>query len=92
MCLAFSSQLVSEVYGAKALYSFGDSYLDTGNSNVSNDGLSWNQPYGITWPGYPDGRASNGLLQLDYIGKFYNFFFNVQFKISSFFVNLNIIV
>ena len=71
VCLILSSQLVSGIYGTKALYVFGDSYLDTGNSISSNDGLTWNKPYGITWPGYPDGRASNGRIQTDYIGEFF---------------------
>jgi phospholipase/lecithinase/hemolysin len=48
-----------------ALFGFGDSYADTGNKNHSFP--SFHYPYGITWPGYPTGRYSNGHLQTDYL-------------------------
>ncbi|KAG0555459.1 hypothetical protein KC19_12G170600 [Ceratodon purpureus] len=72
ICLILSSLFVSEVHGAKAIYAFGDSYIDAGNANASNDPLSWTKPYGMTWPGYPSGRASNGQTQLDYVAEKFN--------------------
>jgi len=49
------------------LFVFGDSYADTGNiqKGVSN---SWKDPYGITFPGKPAGRFSDGRVLTDYIG------------------------
>jgi hypothetical protein len=53
------------VHGApEGFYAFGDSYTDTGNT-----GADW-VPNGITWPGYPDGRLSDGRNQVDYFGMF----------------------
>jgi hypothetical protein len=52
------------VHGApEGFYVFGDSYTDTGNGGNSV------VPYGITWPGYPHGRGSDGRIQVDYFGK-----------------------
>lgn len=48
--------------GAKALYAFGDSFVTNGNGGYM--GL----PYGMTWPGYPAGRASDGRNVVDYLG------------------------
>ncbi|KAG0569983.1 hypothetical protein M758_6G125000 [Ceratodon purpureus] len=50
---------------AKALYAFGDSFVDTGNSG------SGAYPYGKTWPGYPAGRASDGRVQVDYFAELF---------------------
>lgn len=47
----------------EGFYVFGDSYTDTGNGGNSV------VPYGITWPGYPHGRGSDGRIQVDYFGK-----------------------
>lgn len=53
------------VHGApEGFYAFGDSYTDTGNT-----GADWD-PNGITWPGYPYGRLSDGRNQVDYFGMF----------------------
>ncbi|CAN1298053.1 GDSL esterase/lipase At5g03610, partial [Linum perenne] len=52
---------------AVKLFVFGDSYADTGNWDKSAG--SWNQPYGITFPGKPAGRFSDGRIFTDYIGK-----------------------
>ncbi|OMO66819.1 Lipase, GDSL [Corchorus capsularis] len=70
--------MLSEVYGAKehqhrhgsknkiSLLVFGDSYVDTGNWR-KNDGSSWKEPYGSTYPGKPSGRFSDGRVLTDYI-------------------------
>lgn len=52
------------------LFVFGDSYADTGNIQKSV-GSSWKQPYGITFPGKPAGRFSDGRVLTDYVAKFY---------------------
>lgn len=50
------------------LFVFGDSYADTGNI-VKSQSPSWKQPYGVTFPGKPSGRFSDGRVITDYIGK-----------------------
>ncbi|GAA0186263.1 hypothetical protein LIER_33551 [Lithospermum erythrorhizon] len=50
------------------LFVFGDSYADTGNSRKTVAG-SWKEPYGVTFPGKPSGRYSNGRVLTDYIAK-----------------------
>ncbi|XP_060201217.1 GDSL esterase/lipase At5g03610-like [Lycium barbarum] len=60
-----------QIYGFKPtkLFVFGDSYADTGNNgkSVAN---SWKQPYGVTFPGKPSGRFSDGRVLTDYLAKF----------------------
>ncbi|XP_019187160.1 PREDICTED: GDSL esterase/lipase At5g03610-like [Ipomoea nil] len=51
------------------LFVFGDSYSDTGNFRKSEI-FSWRQPYGITFPGKPFGRFSDGRVLPDYIASF----------------------
>ena len=46
------------------LFVFGDSYADTGNCRNSVP-----EPYGITFPGKPAGRFSDGRVLTDYIGR-----------------------
>ncbi|KAJ6752130.1 hypothetical protein OIU85_002547 [Salix viminalis] len=50
------------------LFVFGDSYVDTGNSRISL-ATSWKVPYGITFPGKPAGRFSDGRVLTDFLGK-----------------------
>ncbi|XP_065871935.1 GDSL esterase/lipase At5g03610-like [Euphorbia lathyris] len=50
------------------LFVFGDSYADTGNS--PNSSISWKHPYGITFPGTPAGRFSDGRVLTDYIASY----------------------
>ncbi|XVF07708.1 hypothetical protein REPUB_Repub06bG0162900 [Reevesia pubescens] len=50
----------------KKLFVFGDSYADTGNTG-KDCANSWKIPYGITFPGKPVGRYSDGLVSTDYI-------------------------
>jgi len=49
------------------LFVFGDSYVDTGNYLNSP---SYKPPYGMTFPGKPSGRFSDGRILTDYVGKF----------------------
>lgn len=51
----------------RKLFVFGDSYADTGNSKKAS-AVSWKAPYGITFPGKPAGRFSNGRVLTDYLG------------------------
>lgn len=51
------------------LFVFGDSYADTGNIGKSQAN-SWKFPYGITFPGKPAGRFSDGRVSTDYIAKY----------------------
>ncbi|CAH9113510.1 unnamed protein product [Cuscuta epithymum] len=54
--------------GPKKLFVFGDSYADTGNNwPATNDSTSWSEPYGMTFPGKPSGRWSDGCVLTDYI-------------------------
>ncbi|MCL7030957.1 hypothetical protein MKW94_000951 [Papaver nudicaule] len=46
----------------------GHSYLDTGNNNKVV--RSWKFPYGITFPGTPTGRYSNGLIFTDLLASY----------------------
>ncbi|KAK7278642.1 hypothetical protein RJT34_23676 [Clitoria ternatea] len=56
-------------YPSKKLFVFGDSYVDTGNTRKDQPG-SWKQPYGITFPGKPAGRFSDGRLFTDFLAKY----------------------
>ncbi|XP_054794913.1 LOW QUALITY PROTEIN: GDSL esterase/lipase At5g03610-like [Prosopis cineraria] len=52
------------------LFVFGDSYADTGNVRRDVAG-SWKQPYGITFPGKPAGRFSDGRVLTDFLAKYF---------------------
>ena len=53
-----------------AFFIFGDSIVDVGNNNYITTNLQANfLPYGETFFKYPTGRASNGRLIPDFIGK-----------------------
>lgn len=54
-------------YSPKTLFVFGDSYVDTGNTRIDQAG-SWKNPYGVTFPGKPAGRFSDGRVLTDFIG------------------------
>jgi hypothetical protein len=70
---AVSSSLpVRRRYGS--IFSFGDSFADTGNDVVvfaanSLANPSSRLPYGMTFFGYPTGRNSNGRLIVGFVGK-----------------------
>ncbi|KAE9585397.1 hypothetical protein Lal_00018066 [Lupinus albus] len=55
--------------GPKKLFVFGDSYCDTGNikKGIAN---SWGKPYGVSFPGKPVGRFSDGRVFTDFIAKY----------------------
>ncbi|KAF8395377.1 hypothetical protein HHK36_019323 [Tetracentron sinense] len=55
--------------GISKLFVFGDSYVDTGNNNKTV-ARSWKEPYGITFPGKPAGRFSDGRVLTDYVASF----------------------
>lgn len=54
------------------LYHFGDGISDIGNSvRVEPFGPTLpptRDPYGVTFPGYPTGRWSDGLVDVDFVG------------------------
>ncbi|XP_010271718.1 PREDICTED: GDSL esterase/lipase At5g03610-like [Nelumbo nucifera] len=56
----------SHDYCCSKLFVFGDSYVDTGNSRVSVS-RGWHKPYGMTFPGKPAGRASDGRVFTDFV-------------------------
>ncbi|XP_031476325.1 GDSL esterase/lipase At5g03610-like [Nymphaea colorata] len=56
-------------YSQKVLFVFGDSYVDTGNINQSLS-KSWKDPYGITFPGKPSGRFSDGRVFTDFVAAY----------------------
>ncbi|XP_031108503.1 GDSL esterase/lipase At5g03610-like [Ipomoea triloba] len=68
-CLLIVSPEVG--YGADTkLFVFGDSYADTGNT-PQNDGFEcWEEPYGITFPGKPSGRFSDGRVLTDFVAEY----------------------
>lgn len=87
---SFSSQH-RKPYGFRPtkLFVFGDSYADTGNIRKSIGG-SWKEPYGITFPGKPAGRFSDGRVLTDYIGNitsliFFFSLFSLRMKLHHFF-------
>nr|CAB3471730.1 unnamed protein product [Digitaria exilis] len=60
-----------------SIFSFGDSYIDTGNlvilygglATTAPDALITKPPYGMTFFGRPNGRASDGRLIIDFIAE-----------------------
>lgn len=61
------------------LFVFGDSYADTGNIRKSLAD-SWKMPYGVSFPGKPSGRFSDGRIATDFLGSLslLSFFFLSQ--------------
>lgn len=60
-------QVEARHHPSKKLFVFGDSYVDTGNTRKGVPG-SWKDPYGVTFPGKPAGRFSDGRVLTDFIG------------------------
>nr|CAB3475772.1 unnamed protein product [Digitaria exilis] len=57
-----------------AIFSFGDSYTDTGNKAIISGPVTPNlwitkPPYGMTFFGHPTGRLSDGRLTIDFIAE-----------------------
>ena len=69
-------------YHMEKLFVFGDSYVDTGNTRIDQPG-SWKNPYGITFPGKPAGRFSDGRVLTDYIGT------SLSFSLLMLWINWN---
>ncbi|KAK8531922.1 hypothetical protein V6N12_053379 [Hibiscus sabdariffa] len=72
-CFFLVSALSGEQQGVEGLgegqvkfFVFGDSYADTGNNRIAL-ASSWKFPYGITFPGKPAGRFSDGRVSTDFI-------------------------
>ncbi|CAH8339335.1 unnamed protein product [Eruca vesicaria subsp. sativa] len=51
------------------LFVFGDSYADTGNIRKSLAD-SWKMPYGVSFPGKPSGRFSDGRISTDFLARY----------------------
>ncbi|KAJ0263698.1 GDSL esterase/lipase [Hirschfeldia incana] len=51
------------------LFVFGDSYADTGNIRKSLAD-SWKMPYGVSFPGKPSGRFSDGRIATDFLARY----------------------
>lgn len=65
--------------GRNKLFVFGDSYVDTGNTKPDGRG-AWAFPYGITYPGKPSGRFSDGHISTDFLGTALLFIFIFSFE------------
>lgn len=71
------------VAGAQGLFSFGDSYTDTGAANITSP------PYGITWPANGTAhRYSDGHNQVDYLGMTITLSLNPTFSCPKVLVSL----
>ena len=59
----------SITWNASAMFVFGDSMEDTGNGLFCSRPRAFKLPFGISFPGYGDGRFSDGrVLISDYLG------------------------
>jgi phospholipase/lecithinase/hemolysin/uncharacterized surface protein with fasciclin (FAS1) repeats len=75
--ISYASLLIASAYaqaagaGQELFFVFGDSFADTGNIPRTGpfSGSDWLYPYGITWPGYPDGRFCDGKLETDWLAE-----------------------
>ncbi|KAL2620684.1 hypothetical protein R1flu_000889 [Riccia fluitans] len=56
----------SDEHNPRLLFVFGDSYADTGNIPFPN-ATAWHVPYGMSWPGSPSGRFSDGFVETDFL-------------------------
>ena len=73
-----------------AMFVFGDSYVDTGNLKKSNV-VAWKPPYGISFPGKPSGRHSDGKVFTDFIGIISNFYaVNYSFRVWVLICDFNV--
>ncbi|MED6226233.1 hypothetical protein PIB30_101537, partial [Stylosanthes scabra] len=71
------------------LFIFGDSYVDTGNT-IKNNSFSWKEPYGITFPGKPAGRFSDGKVFTDFIAKYLGLKSPVPYNLREMMANNNL--
>ncbi|KAH9317111.1 hypothetical protein KI387_018880, partial [Taxus chinensis] len=70
----------------RRMFVFGDSYVDTGNHDRTTS--VWHPPYGITFPGKPSGRHSDGKVLTDFIASFFNMTTPVPYNQKESFPNL----
>ncbi|KAI6697872.1 hypothetical protein NL676_017991 [Syzygium grande] len=61
------------------MFVFGDSYADTGN-NPKALANSWKVPYGITFPGKPTGRYSDGRVLTDFLAAYFGMRSPIPYK------------
>ncbi|OAE19696.1 hypothetical protein AXG93_411s1020 [Marchantia polymorpha subsp. ruderalis] len=62
-CSAWSACPSQKDDDPRTFFVFGDSYADTGNAPFIAS--SWRSPYGLSWPGRPTGRFSDGIVKTD---------------------------
>ncbi|KAI4370187.1 hypothetical protein MLD38_018561 [Melastoma candidum] len=67
----------------RRLFVFGDSYADTGNAPMASSS-SWKVPYGMTFPGKPSGRYSDGRVLPDFVAKYYGLQSPTPYKFRKF--------
>ncbi|KAK4767022.1 hypothetical protein SAY86_014773 [Trapa natans] len=65
----------------RKLFVFGDSYASTGNNDISV--RSWKVPYGITFPGVPTGRFSDGRVLTDFLAKYLGLKSPMAYRVRS---------
>jgi hypothetical protein len=75
LLLASVEPAVSSPRRFDTIFSFGDSFADTGNGNIvfaekSIPHPADHLPYGQTFFGRPTGRSTNGRLIIDFVGKY----------------------
>ncbi|KAI3924836.1 hypothetical protein MKW98_031087 [Papaver atlanticum] len=56
------------IHSISKLFVLGDSYVDTGNNKLTVQ--AWKFPFGETFPGFPTGRYSDGLVFTDFLASF----------------------
>ncbi|CAJ2632382.1 unnamed protein product [Trifolium pratense] len=86
LMLHLSGQRVVEAetdHNITKLFVFGDSYADTGNIKR---GLasSWKHPYGVTFPGKPAGRFSDGRVLTDYIAQYLKMKSPISYRVRKY--------
>ncbi|XP_058782087.1 GDSL esterase/lipase At5g45910-like [Vicia villosa] len=64
----------------QAIFNFGDSTSDTGNSAFDHVQMDKNSPYGSTYFKHPSGRLCNGRLIIDFIAEAYGLPFLPPFR------------
>ncbi|XP_058783867.1 GDSL esterase/lipase At5g45910-like [Vicia villosa] len=64
----------------EAIFNFGDSTSDTGNSAFDHPPMDKSSPYGSTYFHHPAGRLSNGRLIIDFIAEAYGLPFLPAYK------------
>ncbi|KAE9589850.1 hypothetical protein Lal_00021556 [Lupinus albus] len=78
--LLFILFISTKIEGANKLFVFGDSYVDTGNALNSG---SYKPPSGITYPGTPAGRFSDGRVLTDYIASFLKIDIPISYSLKN---------